>query len=301
MTRVLVAETLQEFARAVTSDVATELFGSTIPAGSFEILVPTVTDRVGRAEIERLPDLRLIANYGVGYDNIDVGYARERGVAVTNTPGVLTSATAELTWALILAVTRRIGEGERRVRAGRWAGWTPTQLRGMSLDGKTLGIVGAGRIGREVGRRASAFDMRTINWGRTRHAGLEYVELDELLQTADVVSIHLSRSAETDRLIDTKKLALLKDGAVLINTARGSIVDEQALIREVVSGRIRAGLDVYASEPTVPRELLGRDNVVLLPHLGSATHEARQAMWDLAWQNVMAFLAGDRLVTPVNY
>jgi glyoxylate reductase len=296
---VLVAELLREFAERAAPVVPVEYCGSEIPSHDCSIIVPTVTNRVGKPEIDRLPNLKLIANYGVGYDNIDVGYAKTHGIAVTNTPGVLTAATAELTWALILAVTRRVGEGERMVRSGSWTGWMPAQLRGMSLEGKTLGIVGAGRIGREVGRRAPAFGMRVIYWSRTKHAGLEHMELDELLRAADVVSIHLSRSAETEKLIDASRLALLRDGAVLINTARGSIVDEEALVRELVRGRIRAGLDVYTSEPHVPPELLALENVVLLPHLGSATHEARQAMWDLAWANVLAFVNREPLVTPL--
>ena len=299
MRSILVAESLREFAASVSGDVAIQFFSSEVPAGSFKIVVPTVTNRIGRAEIDALPHLELIANYGVGYDNIDVAYARARGIAITNTPGVLTGATAELTWALILAVTRRIGEGERLVRARQWTGWAPTQLRGMSLEGKTLGIVGAGRIGREVGMRAGAFGMAPLYWGRTRHEGLEFVELDELLNVSDVVSIHLSRSGETEGLIDAAKLALLKDGAVLINTARGSIVDEGALVRELLTGRITAGLDVYADEPRVPAELFDLDNVVVLPHLGSATREARQGMWDVVWRNVVAKLRGEALVTPV--
>jgi glyoxylate reductase len=298
MTKVLVARSLEDFAKAIrTPDI--EWFDQRIPATECVAIVPTVMDRVGAEQLDRLSGLRLIANFGVGYDNIDVRHARERGVAVTNTPGVLTGATAELTWALILAVARRIGEGERLVRAGEWTGWRPTQLRGQSLDSKTLGIVGAGRIGREVGKRAAAFGMRTIYWGRTRTSGLEFVELDELLRMSDVVSIHLSRSAETEGLIDASKLALLKDGAMLINTARGSIVDEAALIRELQSGRVSAGLDVYTHEPKVPRELMELNNVVLLPHLGSATHEARQAMWDLAWANVGALLGNKELLTPI--
>ena len=299
MTRILVAESLREFTTTVPDDVAITFFASDLPSGDFAVVVPTVTNPVDGSAIDRLPHLRLIANFGVGYDNIDVTNARARGIAVTNTPGVLTAATAELTWALILAVTRRVGEGERMVRAGTWGGWTPTQLRGMSLESKTLGVVGAGRIGLEVGRRARAFGMKSIYWGRSRTDDITFVELDELLRTSQVVSIHLPRSADTERLIDADKLALMQDGSVLINTARGSIVDEAALVRELASGRISAGLDVYAHEPRVPRELLGLDNVVLLPHLGSATYEARQAMWDLAWSNVQAFLDGRPLITPI--
>lgn len=300
MTAILVADLLREFAERMPGPVAIDFFDADIPPHDASVMVPTVSNRVGRAEIDRLPKLGLIANFGVGYDNIDVSHAKARGVAVTNTPGVLTAATAELTWALILAAARRVGEGERLVRSYAWTGWTPTQLRGTSLDGKTLGIIGAGRIGREVGRRAAVFGMRVLYWSRTIQPELDHKQLDELLPGSDVVSIHLSRSAETEGLIDARRLALLRDGAVLINTARGSIVDEAALVRELVSGRIRAGLDVYAHEPRVPRELLDLENVVLLPHLGSATYEARQAMWDLAWGNVLAFLGGKPLLTPVD-
>jgi glyoxylate reductase len=297
--RVLVARSLHEFAQRTTHEFQVDFFGETVPAGECQGMVPTVTDRIGRAQIDALRGLQVIANYGVGYDNIDVAYARARGVAVTNTPGVLTAATAELTWALILGVARRIGEGERLVRAGGWTGWAPTQLRGMSLRGKLLGIVGAGRIGREVARGAGAFGMRVVHWNRTPRNELPHMELDELLQSADVVSIHLARAPQTEHLIDQRRLALLRDGAILINTARGSIVDEAALTRELVDGRIAAGLDVYVHEPRVPAELIGLENVLLLPHLGSATHEARQAMWDLAWENLVAGLSGKPLVTPV--
>lgn len=296
---VLIAESLREFAERAKHDVDVTYFDAEIPTGESTVILPTVRDRIGRPEIDRLASLQLIANYGVGYDNIDVSYARQRSIAVTNTPGVLTAATAELTWALILAVARRVGEGERLVRSGRWDGWAPTQLRGSSLERKTLGIVGAGRIGREVGRRAAAFGMRVIYWSRTMQPELQHAELDDLLRGSDVVSIHLVRSADTEKLIDARRLALLRDGAIFINTARGSIVDEAALVRELVRGRIRAGLDVYAHEPRVPAELLDLANVVVLPHLGSATFEARQAMWDLAWANVNAFLTGTPLVTPI--
>jgi glyoxylate reductase len=299
--RVLVAESLREFLTQNRGDAEIEFFGSEIPTGTYHGIIPTVVNRVGRAEIDQLDGLRIIANYGVGFDNIDVTHARTRGIAVTNTPGVLTGATAELTWALILAVARRIGQGERLLRAGDWTGWTPTQLRGTSLENKALGIIGAGRIGREVARRAPAFGMRVCYWSRSTHPEIagQFVELDELLATCDVVSIHLSRSKATDGLIDARRLALLRDGAILINTARGSIIDESALIRELVSGRIYAGLDVYVNEPYVATELMRLENVVLLPHLGSATREARQGMWDLAWANLVAGLSGQRVPSPV--
>jgi glyoxylate reductase len=261
-------------------------------------IIPVVTTRIGAVEIDRLRGLKVIANYGVGVDNIDLAAARERAIGVSNTPGVLTDATAELTWALILATARRIGEAERLVRRGEWTGWAPTQLRGVGLSGKTLGIVGMGRIGRAVGERARAFGMRVKYWGRTIPVdfGGELVELDELLSSCDVVSVHLSKSAETEGLIDP---SALKDGAILINTSRGSIVDEAVLVRELVHGRISAGLDVYSDEPRVPSELLSLDNVVLLPHIGSGTYEARQAMWDLAFANLLAGIDDQALVNPV--
>ena len=301
MKRVLVSALLREFVIQEHPDIDAQFFDAAPSGELFRGIIPTVVNRVGRAEIDGLPGLKVIANYGVGYDNIDVNYARERDIIVTNTPGVLTGATAELTWALLLAVARRVGEGERLVRAGKWTGWAPTQLRGLSLEGKTLGIAGAGRIGREVARRAAAFGMRVIYWSRSPHPDVngEFVDLDDLLRSADVVSVHLSRSNTTDGLIDATRLALLRDGAILINTARGSIIDENALVQELVSGRISAGLDVYAHEPSVPRELLTLENVVLLPHLGSATFEARQAMFDLAWRNLLAVLGGGQPINPV--
>jgi glyoxylate reductase len=301
MKRVLVSALLREFVSPDHSDIVVEFFESDLPGGIFHGIIPTVVNRIGRAEIDRLDGLRVIANYGVGYDNIDVAYAHERGIAVSNTPGVLTGATAELTWALILAVARRIGEGERLVRSGAWRGWTPTQLRGMSLENKTLGIVGAGRIGREVARRASAFGMRVLYWSRSPHADATgvFAELDELLRSSDVVSIHLSRSSATEGVIDERRLGLIRDGGILINTARGSIVDEPALVSELMAGRISAGLDVYAQEPRVPAALLGLENVVLLPHLGSATVEARAGMFDLAWRNVVAGVFGGPVMNPV--
>jgi lactate dehydrogenase-like 2-hydroxyacid dehydrogenase len=255
--------------------------------------------------MDRLRGLKVIANYGVGYDNIDIAAARARHIVVSNTPGVLTDATAELTCALILATARRIGEGERLVRSGGWTGWTPTQLLGIGLHRGTLGIVGAGRIGRAVGTRARCLGMLVRYWSRTRHeswereCGAQFVSLPELLSGSDIISLHLTRSSETTGLIDARALASMKDGAILINTARGPIVDEDALITELKSGRLAAGIDVYAEEPHVRGELLELENVVLLPHLGSATREARTAMWRLAWQNLLLGLEGQSVLNEV--
>jgi glyoxylate reductase len=300
--RVLIAAELEPFLRRETipTDIEADLASESapLPGGEYVGVISHVAMRVGAAELDRLPRLRVIANFGVGYDNIDVIAARARGIAVSNTPGVLTGATAELTWALILAVARRVTEGERLVRAGQWSGWTPTQLLGTELEGCWLGIVGAGRIGREVGRRARVFGMRVAYNSRTRHAeweaevGAAFLPLEKLLERCDVVSIHASLNAESRALIDGNALARMKDGAVLINTSRGAVVDEDALVRELESGRLRAGLDVYADEPRVPERLCALDNVVLLPHLGSATERTRNAMWRMAWQNLLAGVRG---------
>lgn len=309
MSRVLIVDSLAEFiaGETIPPNISVETFAERdgIPAGAFDVLVPVVTTRVTAADMDRIEGLRAVTNYGVGYDNIDVTAARERGIGVSNTPGVLTDATAELTWALILAAARRVGEGERMVRAGAWTGWAPTQLRGMSLNGRTLGIVGAGRIGRAVGDRARAFGMTVRYWSRSRQleweagSGAVFTALDILLASCDVVTIHLSRASETEGMIDARALARLKDGAILVNTARGAIVDQEALIKELQSGRITAGLDVYPNEPEVAHELLQLENVVLLPHIGSATYDSRQAMWNLAWANVLRAAAGQPLVNPV--
>jgi glyoxylate reductase len=246
-------------------------------------------------DLDRFPRLRLIANYGVGYDRIDVDAATQRGVAVTNTPGVLTDATADLAFALILAVRRRLTEGERLVRAGGWDWpWHQGSL-GDEVAGSTLGIVGLGRIGAAVARRAQGFDMQVVAV-RSRDTS---DALDSLLRTADVVTLHVPSTQETRGLIDARRLALMRDGTALINTARGEIVDEDALVRELVSGRLQAGLDVFAHEPNVPQELLGLDNVVLTPHLGSATVRTREAMTRLVVDNVLAFERGEPLPTRV--
>jgi len=252
--------------------------------------------------LERFPDLRLVANYGVGYDSVDVAACAARGVAVTNTPGVLDAAVADLTLALVLAVRRRIVEADAFVRSGEWRDeWILPRVTGEDVSGATLGIVGLGRIGGAVARRARAFDMRVLYAQRRRVDTdlAEFRELDALLAEADVVSLHVPLTAETRGLIDARRLALLHDGAALVNTARGPVVDEQALVGELVSGRIRAALDVFAAEPSVPPELLALPNVVLTPHVGSATTDTRAAMTRLVVDNVLALTLGTPLVTPV--
>jgi glyoxylate reductase len=245
--------------------------------------------------LERFPSLRIVANYGVGYDRIDVAACAARGVVVTNTPGVLDAATADLAFALLLAVRRQVVAGDRFVRSGDWNGsWSEGGLA-EELTGSTLGIVGLGRIGAAVARRAEGFELR-VRSVRSRDGG---DALDALLAESDIVTIHAPLTPDTDRLIDARRLALLHDGAVLVNTARGEIVDEDALVAELVSGRLRAGLDVFTHEPNVPEPLLAVPNVVLTPHLGSATRQTREAMTRLVVDNVLALTRGQKLLTPV--
>jgi glyoxylate reductase len=236
-----------------------------------------------------------VANYGVGYDRVDVAACRERGIAVTNTPGVLDAAVADLTLALILACRRHLVASDRFVRDGRWEqGWAKPELLGRDLAGATLSLVGLGRIGQQVATRAEAFGMRVVF--HRRSGGLP---LDELLRTSDVVSLHVPLTPETDGLVSRERLALLQDGTTLVNTARGAIVDEDALVDELVSGRISAGLDVFADEPRVPERLLELPNVVLTPHVASATVETRAAMTRVLVDNVLAFLGGEPLPNEV--
>jgi glyoxylate reductase len=272
-----------------------ESWPPTAPVPGVEVLVEAVV-AVGPDELDLLPDLRLVANYGVGYDRVDVAACRRRGVAVTNTPGVLDAAVADLTLALILACRRHLVQSDRFVREGRWKrGWARPELLGRDLEGATLGVIGFGRIGRQVATRAQAFGMRIVF--HRRSGGLP---LDELLRTADVVSLHVPLTPETHGLVSRERLALLQDGATLINTARGAIVDEAALVEELVSGRISGGLDVFADEPRVPERLLDLPNVVLAPHIASATVETRAAMTRVLVDNVLAFLRGEPVPNEVS-
>lgn len=264
------------------------------PLPGVEVLLEAVVT-LGPGELDLLPDLRLVANYGVGYDNVDLAACREREVAVTNTPGVLDAAVAELTLALMLACRRQLLPSDRFVRDDRWrTGWSLPERLGRDLAGATLGLVGFGRIGRQVARRAEAFELRVVH-----HRRSDGLPLDELLGAADIVSLHLPLTPETEGLLSRERLTLLRDGATLINTARGAIVDEEALVGELVSGRISAGLDVFADEPRVPEGLRDLPNVVLTPHIASATVETRAAMTRVLVDNVLAFLHGAPLLTPV--
>lgn len=269
------------------------------PGDDVEVLI-VAGDRVDDRVLDLFPSLRLVANYGVGYDPVDVDACRARGVAVTNTPGVLNAATADLAFALVLATRRRVVEGDRLVREGRWGStWSEGPFLGRDLAGATLGIVGMGRIGAAVAQRASAFEMRVLHHRRTDTGEPGYRGLDDLLRESDVVSLHLPLTTETTGVISRERLALLRDGATLVNTARGAVVDEEALVDELVSGRIGAGLDVFVHEPHVADALLGLPNVVLTPHIGSATVETRAAMTRLVVDNVLALERGEPLKTPV--
>lgn len=256
-------------------------------------LICLLTDRVDGAVIDAAPGLEIVANIAVGCDNIDVPAVKARGVIVTNTPDVLTEATAELTWGLILAAARRIGEGERLIRRGDWKGWALDFMLGTELRGKQLGIIGRGRIGRAVAAKAPAFGMTAVF---AKHD----MSLDELFVSSDVISIHTPGTADTRHLINRRTLARMKRSALLVNTARGSIVDEEALVwalgERLIAG---AALDVFEKEPAVHPGLLSFENVVLVPHLGSATRETRTAMADLAVSNVLAVLDGRPPLTPV--
>lgn len=269
-----------------------------------DVLVPTVTDRIDAGMIDECGDrLGLIANFGAGIEHIDLAAARARKIIVTNTPGVFTDDTADLTMMLILSVPRRLGEGSRLVRDGTWTGWAPTQLLGRSIGGKRLAIVGMGRIGQAVAHRARAFGMdvtyhnrRPLPGSIETMLGVRYEpDLDRLLAEADIISLHCPASAETHHLLDSRRLALLKPGAFIINTARGDLIDEDALIAALQSGQLGgAGLDVYAREPAVDPRLIALPNVVTLPHLGSATVEGRSLAGEKVIANIRFWADGHR-------
>ncbi len=273
-------------------------------------LVAQGTDKVDAAFLDQMPDLRVVCNVAVGYNNIDVAAARERKVVVTNTPDVLNEACAALTWGLILGVTRRLGEGERMLRAGQWKGFQLDLLLGMDLVGKTLGVIGMGRIGQAVAAKAAAFGMRTVYMKSPRRAdeeilgpdGVPYeaLSLEDLLQRSDIVTLHVPLSPETHHLINHNSIRLMKPTAYLVNMARGPVVEEAAVVSALENGWIAgAALDVYELEPVVHPGLLKFDNAFLIPHLGSATRETRTAMCNLAARNLVEVLAGRPPVTPI--
>jgi glyoxylate reductase len=273
-----------------------------------DALVSVIEDRIDDELLAAHPKLKVIANVAVGYDNVDVPAATNRGVLICNTPGVLDETTADLGFALLLATARRIVESDKYVREGKWKKWTTNLMLGTDLGGKTLGVIGFGRIGRKMALRAIAFGMKIVYFQRNRanefiELGLKarHVSLEELLRESDFISIHCPLTKETRHLIGKDQFALMKRGCILINTARGAIVDERALVEALQGGTLKgAGLDVFEKEPSVPPELLEMDNVVLAPHIGSASVETRWAMARLAADGVLSALAGECPANAVN-
>jgi glyoxylate reductase len=276
-------------------------------AAAFDAIASLVTDPIDAALLERAPRLRVVANFAVGYDNVDVAACEARGVVVTNTPGVLSEATADLAFGLLLDAARRITEGDRLVRRDGWRGWGPSFLVGTRVHGATLGIVGLGRIGQAMARRARGFGMRVVYTGRAplapaveRALGASFLPIDDLFAAADFVSIHCPLTPETRGLVSRERLARMKPGAVLVNTSRGPCVDEAALAEALAQGPLgAAGLDVFEDEPRVHPGLLALENVVLAPHIGSADRTTREAMGAMAIDNILAVLRGDGAIHPV--
>jgi len=307
--RVLVAaelENLLERSQLTDLDITWLSADQPTPKGDWVAIVPLLSRWVGGTEFKNLPNLRIVANVAVGYNNVDLVAAEMRGVLVTNTPGVLTDATADLTWALILATTRRLVEGVDLVRSGRWTGWHPQQLLGLELRGHTLGLLGAGRIGQAVGRRAPPFGLRVVYAARTpkadfeRDTGATRMDINRLLIESDIVSLHVPATPETKGIINAETIARMKKGAILINTSRGDLVREEALALALEAGHLgAAGLDVYTDEPAIHPRLLAAPRTVLLPHIGSATAETRRHMAAIAVANVQAVLGGKPPLTPV--
>jgi glyoxylate reductase len=269
-------------------------------------LLCTILDRVDAALLDACLGLKVVANFGVGFNNIDVAAATARKIPVTNTPGVLTDATADMTFALLLAVARRLGEGERIVRAHKWEGWQPLQLLASDVSGATLGVIGFGRIGQAVARRAKAFGMRVIYWNRSTLSELPEsdamcVTFEEALRQSDFVSLHVAYNSETHHLLDEPQFALMKPTAFVINTSRGAVINETALVRALQTKQIAgAALDVFEREPQLAPGLVDLENVVLAPHLGSATIGTRTEMGMIAVDNLLAVCSGQRPPNCVN-
>ena len=270
-------------------------------------LIPLLTDTVSREFIDSFPNLKIISNVGVGYNNIDYEYALSKGIVVTNTPGVLTESTADLTFALILGVSRRILEADSFLREGKFKGWDLTLFLGLELNQATLGIIGMGRIGQAVAKRAKSFGMKIIYHNRKRvgediemELSAKYVAFDELISTSDIISIHCPLTKETHHLIDRNEFLKMKDGVIIINTARGPVINERELVNFLKDGKVRgAGLDVFEREPEVERDLLNMENVILLPHIGSATFYTRKRIVELAINNVIEFFKRGKPLTPI--
>ena len=276
-------------------------------AKNADAVIALLTEKFDKEILDQLPNCKIIANYAVGFNNIDVEYAKSKGIIVTNTPDVLTDATAEIAVSLILACSRRIVESDNFMRDKKFVGWEPELLKGVQLSGKIFGIVGAGRIGFATAKRIKSFGCKIIYYNRSskpefeKELNAKKVSLKKLMKTSDVISIHVPLNEQTKNLLDKEKLDLLKPSAIIVNTARGEIVDEKYLIKLLKKNMIfGAGFDVYENEPNYNKELLKLKNVVILPHIGSATFETRDKMAELAARNVINVLSGKKAITPIN-
>ncbi|MBM7559975.1 2-hydroxyacid dehydrogenase [Marinitoga litoralis] len=287
--------------RTLTHDEIIEL------AKNNDALITLLSDKIDKEVIDAgKGKLKVISNYAVGYNNIDVESAKEAGIFVTNTPGVLSDATADLAWALLFAVARKIVESDKFVREGNFVGWRPKLFLGYDIKGKTLGIIGMGRIGKEMAKRAKGFEMNVLYYKRNRlseieekELGVKYASLEEIVKNSDYISLHTPLTDETYHLLDEKEFSMMKPNVIIINTARGPVINEKVLIKYLKERKIAgAGLDVYEEEPKIPQELLELDNVVLTPHTGSATFETRDKMAEMVADNVIAALKGE--VPPNN-
>ena len=272
-----------------------------------DAIISLLTEKFDQKTIDQLSKCKIIANYAVGFNNIDIQYAKSKGIIVTNTPDVLTDATAEIAVSLVLACARRIPEGERMMREEKFIGWEPNLLKGIQLTGKTFGIIGAGRIGQATAKRMKGFGCKIIYYNKSKKVDFEKevnaqkVSLNSLFKKSDIISVHVPLNPSTNNLIDNTKLDLLKENAIIVNTARGEIIDEKYLIKMLKSKKIfSAGFDVYENEPKINKDLLKLNNVVLLPHIGSATIETRDEMAKLAAKNIVNVLFGKKPLTPVN-
>ncbi|MEI6055350.1 MAG: D-glycerate dehydrogenase [Lentisphaerota bacterium] len=272
-----------------------------------DAIICTLMDPIDKDVIDSIDRAKIIANYAVGYNNIDFEYAAKKGIIVTNTPGVLTNATADLAWALLFSVARRIVDSDRFTRDGKFKKWEPTLLLGQEVTGKTLGIIGAGKIGSNFAKKASGFNMRILYYNRSRNIEFEketnasYVDKATLLKESDFVSIHVPLTSETRHMIGINEFKMMKRTSIFINTSRGPVVDEKALVNALKEGYIwGAGLDVYENEPQIEPELFKLENVVLAPHIGSATAETREKMAEIAVKNVQAVLEGQKPLNCIN-
>ena len=272
-----------------------------------EAIISMVGDHIDKDVIDASPNLKVIANFGVGFNNIDYKYAASKGIAVSNTPDVLTNATADLAWALLFSVARRIIEADEFIRQGKFKGWTPKMFSGQDITGKTLGVIGAGRIGSNFAKKAKAFDMRILYYNRKPNmefeaeTGAQYVDKETLLRESDFVSIHAPLTEETKHIVSYNEFEIMKRNAIIINTARGPLIDEKALVDALKKGYIwAAGLDVFENEPLVEKELLTMKNVVITPHIGSSTIQTRERMSAMVAENALAALEGKRPPTCVN-